>query len=70
LVLWGVRGLYEAPAIGHKACSPMISDEPPRAIKHPAIIGHGGLRAPVTVVGEVLRCQRARNCIGKEIDVR
>jgi len=39
LVLWGVRGLYEVPAIGHKACPPTMGDEPPRAIKHPAVIG-------------------------------
>ena len=28
------------------------------------------LRAPVTVVGEVLGCQRVRDCIGKEVGVR
>jgi hypothetical protein len=31
-----------------------MGGEPPRAIKHPAVIGLDGLRAPVTVVGEVL----------------
>jgi len=35
-----------------------MGGEPPRAIQHPAVIGLDGLRAPVTVVGEVLRCQR------------
>jgi len=49
-----------------------MGDEPPRAIKHPAVIGLDGLRAPVTVVvvGEVLGCQRVRNYIGEEVDVR
>jgi len=70
LVPWGVRGLYEAPAIKHKARPPTMGGEPPRAIKHPAVIGLDSLRAPVTVVGEVLRCQRVRNYIGKEVDVR
>ena len=62
LVPWGVRGargLYEAPAIEHKASPPATGGESPRAIKHPAVIGSGGLRAPVTAVGEVLGCQRA-----------
>ena len=57
LVPWGVRGLYEAPAIGHKACPSAMGGEPPRAIQHPAVICLGSLRAPVTVVGEVLGCQ-------------
>jgi len=51
-----------------------MSGEPPRAIKHPAEMGLGGLRAPVAVVGEVLGCvetnQRVRDYIGKEVDVR
>jgi len=64
LVPWGVRGLYEAPAIEHKACPPTMGGEPPRAMKHPAVIGLDGLIAPVNVVGEVLRCQRVRNCLG------
>jgi len=42
----------------------------PRAIKHPAVIGLGRPRAPVAVVGEVLGCQRVRDYIGKEVDVR
>ena len=54
LVPWGFRGLYEAPAIEHKACPSTIGGEPSRAIQHPAVIGLGSLRAPVTVVGEVL----------------
>ena len=66
MVPWGVRGLYEAPAIEHNACPPTMGGEPPRAIKHPAATGLGGLRAPVTVVGEVLGCQRVRDYIGKE----
>jgi len=33
-----------------------MGGEPPRAIKHPAVIGHGGLRAPVTAIGEVPGC--------------
>ena len=74
LVPWGVRGLYEVAAIEHKACPPTMSGEPPRAIKHPAEMGLGGLRAPVAVVGEVLGCvetnQRVRDYIGKEVDVR
>ena len=70
MVPWGVRGLYEAPAIGHKACPPTMGSEPPRAIQRPAVIGLGGLRAPVTVVGEVLGCQRVRDYIGEEVDVR
>jgi len=37
---------------------------------HPVVIGLDSLRAPVTVVGEVLGCQRVRDCIGKEVDVR
>ena len=39
-------------------------------IKHPAVIGLDGLRALVTAVGEVLGCQRVRNRIGEEVDVR
>jgi len=70
LVPWGVRGLYKAPAIEHKACPSTMGGESPRAIKHPAVIGFGGLRAPVTVLGEVLGCQRVRDCIGKEVEVR
>jgi len=70
LVPWGARGLYKAPAIEHKAYPPTMGGEPPRAIKHPAVIGLDGLRAPVSVVGEVLGCQRVRNCIGEEVDVR
>ena len=62
--------MYEAPAIEHKACPPTMGGEPPRAIKHPAVIGLDGPRAPVTVVGEVLGCQRVRNYIGEEVDVR
>ena len=50
LVQWGVRGLYGAPAIAHEAHPPTAGGEPPRAIKHPAVIGLDGLRAPVTVV--------------------
>ena len=49
MVPWGVRGLYGAPAIEHKACPPTMGSEPPRAIKHPAVIGLDGLQAPVTV---------------------
>jgi len=63
LVPWGARGLYEAPAIEHKAYPPTMGGEPPRAIKHPAVIGLDGLRAPVSVVGEVLGCQRVRKFI-------
>ena len=70
MVPWGVRGLYEAPAIEQKACPPTMGGEPPRAIKHPAVIDLDGLRAPFSAVGEVLRCQRVRNSIGKEVDVR
>jgi len=44
--------------------------EPPRAIQHQAVIGLGSLGAPVTVVGEVRGCQRVRDWIGKEVDVR
>jgi len=33
LVPWGARGLYEAPAIEHKACPPTMGGEPPRAIQ-------------------------------------
>ena len=40
-----------------------MGGEPPRAIQHPAVIGLGSLRAPVTVVGEVLGCQRVRDYI-------
>jgi len=47
-----------------------MGGEPLRAIKHSAVIGLGGLRAPVTVYGEVLYCQRVRDYIGKEVDVR
>ena len=54
LVPWGVRGLYEAPAIDHMACPSTMGGEPPRAIQHPAVVGLDGLRAPVTAVGEVL----------------
>ena len=70
LVPWGVRGLYEAPATEHKACPPTMGGEPPRAIKHAAVISLGGLLAPVTVVGEVLGCQRVSGYIGKEVNVR
>ena len=38
LVPWGVRGLYEAPAIEHTACPSTMGGEPPRAIQHPAVI--------------------------------
>jgi len=38
-----------------------MGGEPPPAIQHPAVIGLESLRAPVTVVGEVLRCQRVRD---------
>ena len=69
LVPWGVRGLYEAPAIEQKACPPAMGGEPPRAIKHPAAIDLGSPRAPVTVVGEV-GCQRDRDYTGKEVDTR
>ena len=31
------------------------------------MIGLGGLRAPVTVVGEVLGRQRVRNCINSDL---
>ena len=62
--------MYEAPPIEHKAFPPTIGGESPSAIKHPAVIGLGGLRAPVTVVGEVLGCQRVRDYIGKEVVVR
>ena len=54
LVPWSVRGLNEAPAIEHKACPSAMGGEPPRAIQHPAVICLDSLRAPVTVVGEVL----------------
>ena len=57
MVRWGVRGLYGAPAIENKACPPTMGGESPRAIKHPAVIGLDGLRAPVSVVEEVLGCQ-------------
>ena len=67
---WGVRGMYEAPAIEHKACPPTMGGEPPRAIKHPAVIGPDSLRAPVTVAREILGCQRVRNYIGRDVDVR
>ena len=70
MVPWGVRGLYEAQAIEHKACPPTMGVEPPSAIKHPVVVGLDGLRAPVAVVGELLDCQRVRNYIGKEVDVR
>ena len=56
LVPRGARGLYEVPAIEHKACPPTMGGEAPRA--------------PVTVLGEVLGCQRVRDCIGKEVGVR
>ena len=39
LVPWGARGLYKAPAIEHKARPPTMGGEPPRAIKHLAVIG-------------------------------
>jgi len=48
LVPWGDRGLYEAPAIEHKACPPTMGAEPPRALKHPAVIGLDGLRVFLT----------------------
>jgi len=51
--------LYKAPAIEHKAFPPTMGGEPPRAIKHPVVIGLDGLRAPVSVVGEVLCGVRA-----------
>jgi len=47
-----------------------MGGKPQRAIKHPAVIFLGGLRAPVTVVEEVLGCQRVRDYIGKEVGVR
>jgi len=47
-----------------------MGGESPRAIEHSAVIGLDGLRAPVTVVGEVLGCQRVRDYISKEVDVR
>jgi len=47
-----------------------MGGEPPRVIQHPAVICLGSLRAPVTVVGEVLGCQRARDYISKTVDVR
>jgi len=56
LVPWGVRGLYDAKAIEHKACPPTMGGESPRAIKHPAVIGIGGLRAPEPL----LACCRSR----------
>ena len=51
---WIVWGLSEVPAIEKKVCPPTMGGEPPRAIKHPAVIGLDGLRAPVTVVGVFL----------------
>ena len=70
LVPWGARGLYKASAIEHKACPPAMGGESYRTITYPAVVELNGLRAPATVVGEVLRCQHARNYIGKEVDVR
>jgi hypothetical protein len=35
---WGVRGMYETPAIEHKACTTTIGDGPPCAAEHPAIV--------------------------------
>ena len=70
MVPWGVWGLYEAPAVEHKACPPTMAGKPPCAIEHSAVIGLGCLGAPVAVVGEVLSCQRVRDYIGKEVDVR
>ena len=45
LVPWGVRGLYEAPAIEHKACPPTMGGEPPSAIQHHIFLSppEGGL---------------------------
>jgi len=54
LVPWGVQGLYEAPAVEYEACPPTLGGEPPYAIKHQAAVGLDCLRAPVTVVGEVI----------------
>jgi len=70
LIPWGVRGLNEAPAIEHKACLSTMGGEPPRAIQHPAVICLDSLRAPVTVVREVLGCQRVRDYVAKTVDVR
>ena len=39
LVPWGVRGLYETPAVECKACPPTMGGELPCAIKHPAVLG-------------------------------
>jgi len=40
-----------------------MGGEPPRVIQHLTVTGLDSLRAPVTVVGEVFGCQRARDCI-------
>jgi len=42
-----------------------MGGESPRAIKHPAVLGLDSLRAPVTVVGEVLGCQRVRDSVAR-----
>jgi len=65
----GRRGLYEAPAVEHKACPPAMGGELPCAIKYPIIVGLGCLQVPVTAVGEVLGCQRVRDT-GKEVNAR
>ena len=65
LVPWGVRGLYEAPAVEYTACPRMMSAGTPCTIKHPAVISIDCLRAPVTVVWEVLGCQSVRDYIDK-----
>jgi len=70
LVPWSVRDLYESLAVEYKACLPTIFGEPPRAIKHPAVVGLDCHRAPLTVVGEVLDYSRVRDNIGKEFNVR
>jgi len=69
LVPWGVRSLYEAPAVEHEACPHTMSGESPYAMKYPAIIRLDCIRVPVAVVGEVLGCQSARDYIGKEVGV-
>jgi len=54
LAPWSIRDLQESLAVEHKACHPTICGEPPRAIKHPAVVGLDYHRAPLTVVREEL----------------
>jgi len=70
LVPWGVRGLYEAPAVKHKTCPPTMSGVPPCTIEHQPVVSLDCLRAPVAVIRKVLGCQSVRDYVGKEVDVR